>query len=59
MEIKEQLVGVSPLFPACVLQKLDPGYQSQQETALLLVPSLKPSHAFLQTSIPHLFWGLL
>lgn len=56
MEIKEQLVGVSPLFPACGLQKLGPGYQSQQETPLLMVTSLKPSHALLHTSIPHLFW---
>lgn len=55
MEIKEQLVGVSPLFPACGLQKLGPGYQSRQETAVLLMPSLKPSHALLHTSIPHLF----
>lgn len=55
MEIKERPVGVSPLFPACGLQNLGPGYPPRQETPLLAVPSLKPSEALLHTSNLHLF----
>lgn len=42
-------------LPSMWPAKTGTGYQSWQETAVLLMPSLKPSHALLHTSIPHLF----